>query len=46
MPIVLIHGNTVTFQDWQLSGVSAKAEQRYRVLRLTGQGLVTASARA
>jgi len=22
-PIVLIHGNTVTFEDWQLSGISA-----------------------
>jgi hypothetical protein len=26
VPVVLIRGNTVTFEDWQLSGVSAKAK--------------------
>jgi pimeloyl-ACP methyl ester carboxylesterase len=37
-PVVLIHGNTVTFEDWRLSGVSAKAEQRYRVLAFDRPG--------
>ena len=37
-PVVLIHGNTVTFEDWQLSGVSAKAEQRYRVIAFDRPG--------
>jgi pimeloyl-ACP methyl ester carboxylesterase len=38
VPVVLIHGNTVTFEDWQLSGVSAKAEQRYRVIAFDRPG--------
>ena len=37
-PVVLIHGNTVTFEDWQLSGVSAKAEWRYRVIAFDRPG--------
>jgi pimeloyl-ACP methyl ester carboxylesterase len=37
-PVVLIHGNTVTFEDWQLSGVGAKAEQRYRVIAFDRPG--------
>jgi pimeloyl-ACP methyl ester carboxylesterase len=38
VPVVLIHGNTVTFEDWRLSGVSAKAEQRYRVIAFDRPG--------
>jgi alpha/beta hydrolase fold len=38
VPVVLIHGNTVTFEDWQLSGVSAKTEQRYRVIAFDRPG--------
>ena len=37
-PVVLLHGNTVTFEDWRLSGVSAKAEQRYRVIAFDRPG--------
>jgi pimeloyl-ACP methyl ester carboxylesterase len=38
VPVVLLHGNTVTFEDWQLSGVSAKAERRYRVIAFDRPG--------
>ncbi len=38
VPVVLIHGNTVTFQDWELSGISAKAKQRYRVIAFDRPG--------
>ncbi len=37
-PVVLIHGNAVTFQDWDLSGISGKAEQRYRVIAFDRPG--------
>jgi pimeloyl-ACP methyl ester carboxylesterase len=37
-PVVLIHGNAVTFGDWQLSGVGAKAKQRYRVIAFDRPG--------